>query len=116
MYENAIAQTMSVSDVSEIVGVSTRTIKRWCAAGKFVTPVTGAGMHWRFRKADINAWLSAANEVGKAQHEFLAFLDTLSRDQSASLRERRWASETHAMLREGIISFDDLIAANERTG
>lgn len=48
---------LSVKHVTEMVGLSTATIYRWMADGRFPKPVSLGTRTVRWPKADIEAWL-----------------------------------------------------------
>ena len=46
---------MSVSEVSEYLGVVRESVYRWLAHGKM--PGHKLGRHWKFRKDEVDTWV-----------------------------------------------------------
>lgn len=56
-------ELLTPAEVAELFRVSTKTVTRWAQAGK-VSVVRTLGGHRRFRRAEIETWLSAQEAVG----------------------------------------------------
>lgn len=55
-----IEPLLRVTDVVDWLGVSAKSIYRWCEEGRM--PFVRAGTSLRFRRADVEAWIQQAAE------------------------------------------------------
>jgi excisionase family DNA binding protein len=101
MYTHQIAETLSLSEVANRIGVSERTIQRWVAEHKFIRPVTGAGMQWRFNRQKVAEWIKGADDLAGTMRELVAVLSHVSRDPDETVQGRKWAAARLVELQQG---------------
>lgn len=49
---------MSAEEVSALIGVSIQTLAVWRCSGRYALPFVRAGRRVRYRRSDVEAWLS----------------------------------------------------------
>jgi len=54
---------LTVGDVSQLLGIHANTVRRWCQAGAFRGYRLGSRGDRRFRRQDIEAFLTARREI-----------------------------------------------------
>lgn len=57
---------LKISEVAEILGVTTQTLRKWDKAGKF-TPTHTVGGHRRYRLSDVEKVIAGTSEVKKEE-------------------------------------------------
>ena len=60
---------ISPDEVAEILGVATQTLAIWRCARRYGLPFVRVGRLIRYRKADVEAWLTARTQKGDERHD-----------------------------------------------
>ena len=95
---------ITVAEAAAICGVSTDTVKRWARGGSFPQPIAHSGRnraHWRFRRAEVLAYVSGLGDVAEIVDELIRILHAIAHDPAETPRGQRWAAARLAELRNG---------------
>jgi excisionase family DNA binding protein len=60
-------EILTVKELAEYLKIAEKTAYRFAAEGK--VPGFKVGSAWRFRRKDIDAWISQQNNEGKGQNK-----------------------------------------------
>lgn len=73
---------LSTRQVAALLGLSERTIRLWAESGAI--PARKLGRQWRFRTADVEAWLVSSSDT-QADGQWHPRYDRLHREQAPSV-------------------------------
>jgi excisionase family DNA binding protein len=89
--QQADRATLTLAEVTDYLGVSEETVRRWCEQGRL--PATKHGRRWSVRLEDLNEFIGAYHGAGEVQGDLietpaLVESDTLASSKAANGQER----------------------------